>query len=40
MAGVVILRARKLHFSPVRDTRVYTQVDGEYDGPSSRLASR
>jgi len=26
------LRARKLHLSPVRDTRVYMQVDGEYAG--------
>ena len=32
MEGVVILRARKLHLSPVRDTRVYMQVDGEYAG--------
>jgi diacylglycerol kinase (ATP) len=30
--GVRILRARKLHFSPVRDTRIYVQVDGEYAG--------
>lgn len=32
MAGVRILRTRKLHVSPVRDTRVYMQVDGEYAG--------
>ena len=32
MAGVRILRARKIHFSPVRDARVYMQVDGEYAG--------
>jgi diacylglycerol kinase (ATP) len=32
MKGVRILRARKLDISPVRDTRVYMQVDGEYAG--------
>ncbi len=32
MNGVRILRARKLQISPVRDTRVYMQVDGEYAG--------
>src|ERR1700720_4542300 len=32
MKGVRILRARELHFSPVRDARVYMQVDGEYAG--------
>jgi len=32
MKGVRILRARKIHVSPVRDTRVYIQVDGEYAG--------
>jgi len=32
MEGVSILRARKLHLSPVRDTRVHMQVDGEYAG--------
>jgi diacylglycerol kinase (ATP) len=32
MKGVSILRARELHLSPVRDTRVYMQVDGEYAG--------
>jgi diacylglycerol kinase (ATP) len=32
MKGVTILRARELHVSPVRDTRVYMQVDGEYAG--------
>jgi diacylglycerol kinase family enzyme len=32
MKGVRILRARKLHVSPIRDTRVYMQVDGEYAG--------
>jgi diacylglycerol kinase (ATP) len=32
MKGVRILRAHKIHFSPVRDTRVYMQVDGEYAG--------
>lgn len=32
MKGVSILRARKIHLSPVRDTRVYMQVDGEYAG--------
>jgi diacylglycerol kinase (ATP) len=32
MKGVTILRARKLDVSPVRDTRVYMQVDGEYAG--------
>jgi diacylglycerol kinase (ATP) len=32
MKGVRILRAHKLDVSPVRDTRVYMQVDGEYAG--------
>jgi diacylglycerol kinase (ATP) len=32
MEGVRILRARKLHVSPVRDNRVYMQVDGEFAG--------
>jgi YegS/Rv2252/BmrU family lipid kinase len=32
MKGVRVLRARTIHFSPVRDTRVYMQVDGEYAG--------
>jgi diacylglycerol kinase (ATP) len=32
MKGVTILRARQLDVSPVRDTRVYMQVDGEYAG--------
>jgi diacylglycerol kinase family enzyme len=32
MNGVRIVRARKLDVSPVRDTRVYMQVDGEYAG--------
>jgi YegS/Rv2252/BmrU family lipid kinase len=32
MKGVSILRARELHVSPVRDRRVYMQVDGEYAG--------
>jgi len=32
MEGVRILRAHKLDVSPVRDTRVYMQVDGEYAG--------
>ena len=32
MEGVRILRARKLDVSPVRDTRIYMQVDGEYAG--------
>jgi len=32
MKGVTILRARELYVSPVRDTRVYMQVDGEYAG--------
>ena len=32
MKGVRILRAHELHFAPVRDTRVYMQVDGEYAG--------
>jgi diacylglycerol kinase (ATP) len=32
MNGVRILRARKLDVSPVRDTRVYMQIDGEYAG--------
>jgi diacylglycerol kinase family enzyme len=32
MNGVRILRARKLDVSPVRDARVYVQVDGEYAG--------
>ena len=32
MQGVKILRAHKLEISPVRDSRVYVQVDGEYAG--------
>jgi diacylglycerol kinase (ATP) len=32
MDGVRILRARRLDISPVRDRRVYMQVDGEYAG--------
>jgi diacylglycerol kinase (ATP) len=32
MKGVTILRARQLDVSPVRDMRVYMQVDGEYAG--------
>ena len=32
MNGVRILHARKLEISPVRDSRVYMQVDGEYAG--------
>lgn len=32
MKGVSILRAHKLHVSPVRDSRIYIQVDGEYAG--------
>jgi diacylglycerol kinase (ATP) len=32
MKGVTILRARELQVSPVRDTRVYVQVDGECAG--------
>ena len=32
MKGVSIIRARNLDVSPVRDTRVYMQVDGEYAG--------
>jgi diacylglycerol kinase (ATP) len=32
MRGVRIIRARELHVSPVRDTRLYMQVDGEYAG--------
>ncbi len=32
MKGVRVLRARKLDVSPVRDHRVYMQVDGEYAG--------
>jgi diacylglycerol kinase (ATP) len=32
MKGVTILRARQLDISPVRDTRVYMQIDGEYAG--------
>ncbi len=32
MKGVSIFRACKLRVSPVRDTRVYMQVDGEYAG--------
>src|ERR1700722_10491724 len=32
MKGVRILRAHKLEISPVRDSRVYMQVDGEYAG--------
>jgi len=32
MKGVTILRAPKLRVSPVRDKRVYVQVDGEYVG--------
>jgi diacylglycerol kinase (ATP) len=32
MKGVSILRARELQVSPVRDSRVYMQVDGEYAG--------
>jgi diacylglycerol kinase (ATP) len=32
MKGVSILRAHQIEVSPVRDTRVYMQVDGEYAG--------
>jgi diacylglycerol kinase family enzyme len=32
MEGLRILRAHKIQFSPVRDNRVYMQVDGEYAG--------
>ncbi len=32
MQGVSILRAHRIEMSPVRDTRVYMQVDGEYAG--------
>ncbi len=32
MKGVSILRAHQIEVSPVRDTRVYIQVDGEYAG--------
>lgn len=32
MKGVTILRAHELRVSPVKDSRVYVQVDGEYVG--------
>ncbi len=32
MKGVSVLRADRIEVSPVRDTRVYMQVDGEYAG--------